>query len=475
MSRAAHRSPPLARVNPSYAIARAIFSAWVHAYFRRIEVRDPDRVPRRGPLLVVANHPAALTDALVLGTQLSRRVHFLAMSPLFKPWLRGVLMRAVGALPIHRKQDDPSPMQQNDLTFQTCHEFFDAGGAVLMFPEGNSDTDRRVTVIKTGAARLALAQVQRGGDPLTLLPVGIYFENRTRFQSEVIVSVGEPIALAPYAALAAGAPRAAVQELTQHIQRAIESLIQVIPEPEFTQLVQELENIYLAELQSRGDPRHQLELKRRIAACVDYFRRTDPERVVAVGRQLKHYLRTLHALHLHDRSLRELESGQAWRRSHVRRVCFAGLCLPVVLVGSALHWLPFEFCSWVSQKLAPHPTRVSAMHMISGFVVFPSWWLLLTGVEWRLTGWDPPRLALATGVIAATGFVAAWFMRWFEQQPGFVRLPMFALSAHRRLVRVRLERRELIRIFDRARADFLAGEAAEAAATPPPSLAPPGS
>jgi hypothetical protein len=40
-------------------------------------------------------------------------------------------------------------------------------------------------------------------------------------------------------------------------------------------------------------------------------------------------------------------------------------------------------------------------------------------------------------------------------------MPLFALSQRRRLARVRLERRELMRIFDRARADFLAGEAGE--------------
>ena len=47
-------------------------------------------------------------DAVVLATRLNRPVHFLAMSPLFRPWLRGVLMRAVGALPVYRQRDDPA-------------------------------------------------------------------------------------------------------------------------------------------------------------------------------------------------------------------------------------------------------------------------------------------------------------------------------------------------------------------------------
>lgn len=455
------------RTNPAYATARFAFAAAVRTYFRRVEVRHRDRMPKHGPVLMVANHPAGMTDAVVLATQFGRPVHFLAMAPLFKPWLRGVFMRAIGALPVHRQRDDPTQMHQNDDTFRACHEFFDRGGVVVIFPEGHSDLDRRVLQIKTGAARLAIAQVQRGeaSGPLTLLPVGLYFEDRTRYQSEVILSVGEPIPLGPHVARAATEPRQAVQDLTQVIQRAIESLIQIIPEPEFTHLVTELEQLYLPELQARGDPRHVLELRRRVAACVDFFRRTDPERVVAVGRQLKHYLRTLHALQLHDESVRELEARGDWRRTHARRWALALAGLPPAFAGAALHWLPYAVCGRASLWLAPHPTRISAAHMVSGFIVFPLWWGAIAAVSWKLTGWPLERLVPWMAIVVALGLFAAGFMRWWDHQPGFVRLPLFATRRRRQLVRVTVERRELMRIFDKARADFLAAESG-AAATP---------
>ena len=62
----------------------------------------------------------------------------------------------------------------------------------------------------------------------------------------------------------------------------------------------------------------------------------------------------------------------------------------------------------------------------------------------------PARNATASGVFAAG------FIYWWDHQPGFVRLPFFATRRRRQLVRVAVERRELIRIFDKARADFLA-------------------
>jgi 1-acyl-sn-glycerol-3-phosphate acyltransferase len=445
-----------------YAVARAWFTMVVGAYFRRVEVRDADRLPRAGPVLIVANHPAGMTDAVVLATRFHRPVHFLAMAPLFRPWLRGVLMRAIGALPVYRQRDDPALMHQNDDTFRACHEHFDRGGVVAIFPEGHSDLDRRVLQIRTGAARLALAQAQRGhpAGPLTLLPVGLYFEDRTRFRSEVILSVGEPIPLESHLARAASEPREAVQDLTQVIQAKIESLIQIIPEPEMRRLVGELGKIYLPELLRRGDPRHVLELKRRVAECVDHFRRTDPERVVAVGRQLTHYLRVLHAVQLHDQSVREVEARGDWRRTHARRWGFAAMGLVPALAGAGLHWPPMTLCARVAHQIAPHPTAISSALMISGFVLFPAWWTLIAVVSWKLTAWSAGQLAVWMAVIVALGAYARWFFEWWERQPGFTRLPFLAVRRKRQLARITAERRELMRIFDKARADFLAEEAA---------------
>jgi 1-acyl-sn-glycerol-3-phosphate acyltransferase len=430
-------------------------------YFRRIEVRDRERMPRAGPVLIVANHPAGMTDAVILSTQLDRPVHFIAMAPLFKPWLRGLAMRAIGALPVYRQRDDPSRMHQNDDTFRACHELFDQGGVVAIFPEGHSDLDRRLLQVKTGAARLALAQATRGdpAGPLTLLPVGLYFEDRTRFQSEVILSVGEPIPLEPHLRRAEAEPREAVQDLTQVIQRAIESLIQVIPEPEFARLVHELEKLYIPRLQEGGDERHVLELKRRVAACVDHFRRTDPERVVAVGRQLEHYLRTLSALDLHDAAVREVEARGDWRASHAKRAALAIAGLPPAIVGAILHWVPYELCGRLALQLAPHPTAISAAKLVASMILFPAWWATLGILAWRVMGWPPLHVVTAIAIVVVLGVFAAAFQQWWDRQPGFIRLPLFATRRRRQLVRVTAERRELMRIFDHARADFLAEEA----------------
>mgnify|MGYP003694437553 CR=1 FL=1 len=120
---------------PIYWTGRAVFGAAARVYFRSIDVRHRDRVPRHGPVLVVSNHPASFTDVIVLGLAVPRRLHFLAMAPIFRPWIRGLALRLCGTLPIYRRQDDPGLTERNDDTFRACHQFLDGGGAVLIFPE----------------------------------------------------------------------------------------------------------------------------------------------------------------------------------------------------------------------------------------------------------------------------------------------------------------------------------------------------
>ena len=158
---------------PFYTALRALLGTAARAYFRRIDVRHLERFPTAGPVLVVANHPASLTDVLVLGAALPRRIHFVAYSGLFKPWALGVVLRLCGALPVYRRDDAAELMHRNEDTFRAVHELFDAGGVVLVFPEGHSETDRGLLKLKTGAARLALAQEDRDRlEVISLVTIG---------------------------------------------------------------------------------------------------------------------------------------------------------------------------------------------------------------------------------------------------------------------------------------------------------------
>ena len=102
-------------------------------------------------------------------------------------------------------------------------------------------------------------------------------------------------------------------------------------------------------------------------------------------------------------------------------------------------------------------------------ILFPAWWATLGVLVWRVRGRPPERVVISIAIAVVLGVFAAGFQHWWDRQPGFIRLPLFATRRRRQLVRVAAERRELMRIFDKAREDFLAAEAAEVVVRRQPS------
>jgi hypothetical protein len=262
--------------------------------------------------------------------------------------------------------------------------------------------------MKTGAARLALAQEQRPGQQgrLTLLPAGLHFEDRTGYQSDVVLSLGKPIDLTPYRTLAGSDPRAAVVWLTAALQASLEELFLHIPEPEVTRLVHDLEHLYLDELKAGGDPRHSLELARRVSDCVEYFRRTDPERVHRVWHRIAHYRRKLEALKLEDAALGEIERSPKRAFPTARHVVLGVLGLLPALLGGLIHYLPYRACGTIARRLAPHPTRITSARIGAGLMVLPLSYGVLALLLKANTGLPPRDIAIGVALMVCMGLLA---------------------------------------------------------------------
>lgn len=208
----------------SYRGLRLLMDVVVRVYFRRLETIGRDRFPTEGAVLLVANHPAAWTDVLVLDVALRRDLHFIAHETLFHPWIRGVFLRLFESLPVRYRQEGPLAAVRNRETFDRCRALFRLGEAVAVFPEGMSGSDRGLRPLKNGAARLLLEHLAAGDPPPALIPVAILYEDRTRFRTGVDLAVGPAIPVTDATARPHD-PDAAAHALTEEIARALEAAL----------------------------------------------------------------------------------------------------------------------------------------------------------------------------------------------------------------------------------------------------------
>jgi len=93
--------------------------------FYQLQVAGPE-VSAEGPVLLFANHPNSLLDPALVATAAGRSVRFLAKSPLFTDPRVGWLVRASGAIPVHRRSEDPQAAARNVQMFEAVYRELDA-------------------------------------------------------------------------------------------------------------------------------------------------------------------------------------------------------------------------------------------------------------------------------------------------------------------------------------------------------------
>ena len=135
--------------------------------------------PVYGPVLLCINHPNNLIDSLLVGAVVPRKVHYLATAALFRTRLSARLLAALGVIPVYRKADDPDRTDRNVELFAACHQAFDRGRLIAMYPEGATRAEAHAQRIKTGAARIALGYEARAPGGLAVVPVAAHRPSRS--------------------------------------------------------------------------------------------------------------------------------------------------------------------------------------------------------------------------------------------------------------------------------------------------------
>ena len=117
--------------------------------------------------------------------------------------------------------------KQNELTFELCRALMAKGGWLALFPEGTSHSETTLLPLKTGAARIAL-QSEAANDfrlGVTIVPMGLTYEDKETFRSGVTAAIGTPFSLTAYESTFRADEVAAAKALTDDIAARLREVV----------------------------------------------------------------------------------------------------------------------------------------------------------------------------------------------------------------------------------------------------------
>jgi 1-acyl-sn-glycerol-3-phosphate acyltransferase len=450
-----------------YAAVRLLGRFWVWFLFKAVEVRHPERVPDRGPVLLCINHPNNLIDSLLVAAAMRRKVHYLATAALFRHSPMAAFLRRCGAIPVYRHQDDPDKMDRNVEMFAACLEALRQGRLIGIYPEGTTHAEGRVQRIKSGAARIALAyeaeRPSRGADELAVIPVGLSYEARKSFRGRVLVAFGTPVPVAPHKPTYREDPAKAVDALTTRLQWAMEAQVIHADRIDAADLARAVEELYGGELvrqlqSERGLQRGEIDplrLSRAIDDAVTHFKTREPERVERLWQRIQGYRAMLAEYRIRDQAVQAQLGGalEGRARRRLRASGFAVLGLPIFAYGLAASALPYFVPRWLSRWLARKETDYATVRLLASIVAFPLAWGLETWLVWR---WGGFRGAAVFAVsLPLSGVVAYHYWAGLGRLRSRLRFAALVLTRHHGASRLLAEREAIIAALDHAREDYL--------------------
>lgn len=416
-----------------------IFGILISIFFRRIELYNWENLPKKSGLIFVSNHPNALIDPLLLFVALPRNVAFLAKSTLFKMPVIGFLIKAVGALPLYRQQDAGQDVSKNQETFSLTRELLKQGGAIAIFPEGVSHDSPKLLPLKTGAARIGIGAVSVGENPtaldLKIVPVGLYYTNKTTFRSEALLHFGEPIDVSRVELDEHGhPPKETVKELTAKIE---EGLREVTVNAESDA---EMGIARIAEEVFTSTTPHRENLAERLDILQKFLNEDDAK----LEKRLAEYDKKLQKLGIESEFLTLADYSKKFvLKQALLRSWYLILLLPLVIIGTILHFPAYKLCGVIAsyETKKQHFDMASTMKAISGLVLMPLTWLIAAGVLAYFFDWKIALLSIPFSFLC--GWVALRILEEIDELRGWLKAITVFFLKREKFLRLLAERKML--------------------------------
>lgn len=444
------------------SLFRLIVRIALRIFFRKIEVTNLEALPKKGPMIVAANHPSTFMDASVVGCFLAQKPRFLVKASLFNTAFSKWLLTNMRAIPVQRAQDSPDGKTDTSFLFSKCYDRLAEGDTILIFPEGVSMHGRQLHKIKTGAARIALGAEAANDFNLgvKIVTIGLNYSNPRLFRSDLYLTIKEPIEVQDWKELYLKDEREASDSLTEKIKDQLHEQIIITQDAAEDNLLEQIEDVYKGRLLEKfdWDPKDaeaNFQASKGLEQALRYFKETDADRVADLKNKLENYFHNLDQLRLHDDLFENTQERSSFMQAGLKQLGYLLLGFPVWFYGLINNYLPYTLPSRLAYVISKEEGYIAPIMMFIGTLTFPLFYgLQIWAVqEYIGIGWLTILYALTLPIV---GFFTLAY--WRNVQNTKDQWTLFAkfYKTGDMVAKVIRQRTEIVAVLDVAKREYLA-------------------
>lgn len=215
---------------------------------RRITVEGLENLPKGQPFILAPNHQNALMDAIAVLYSKPGRTVFLARSDIFRHPTVAAVLRFLKIMPVYRIRDGHDELSKNEEIFAKSVEVLQAGVALCLMPEGRQSFRRILFPLVKGMFRIAFrAQAHLPDKELSIIPVGIDYEDYIQEGKHLIIRYGKPIHVKPHLGTYRENPARGLRNLQSEVAQGIDHLVQNIRSADYYDTFYNLSQLFCNE------------------------------------------------------------------------------------------------------------------------------------------------------------------------------------------------------------------------------------
>lgn len=376
-----------------YRFLKLVVGIGIRFYYKEVKVLNSKSLSHDGPMIIIANHPNTLMDAMMIGYACKQPIHYMAKGTLFNSKLKLWLLKNLNMIPINRQGESTTKGVSNQSSFEACYRVLEEGKTLVVFPEGTSFLERHLRELKSGTARIALEAEKRNSGKLNLrvVPLGLNYLKAEKFRSSVLINAGQQMDVLHFLEAYKVDAGKTAKKLTEKFRINLEHVLVNSASKEQEQLVDELTEI-LSSKYIKTDEKGvagEIQFLKEIRNKVEEIHITQPWKIAEIQLLMQNIQWRLRKLDIRADFLDRRFRSRMFFRQIVFSVFILIVGLPIFIFGLLHNVIQFKITDYLVPKITKDIEYFAPISVLLGLFLYPVFYtvFLLLGTHFIEIGY----------------------------------------------------------------------------------------